>query len=656
MNEYTQFPHLMSPYKIGKLEIKNRMVPAPMGLMGATDNNGCFTQQGYDYYGGAARGGFGLVIAQAVHPDDVVDPMAFYPPPMKVAYEYSKAANTLIKKCHAYGTKIFVQIHFGQGRNGMPGSKGPSENPYCDFPGMTTPELTIVEIEKKIQLVIECAKFMKDIGFDGVEMVSMHWGYLLGQFAAAYTNRRTDEYGGSLENRIRPLKKIIIGIKEVCGEDFPISVRFSVKGFVKDFGKASLFGENDIGMSIEEGVEIAKLLESYGADVLNIDVGTQDAFYYLLPPPYLAKGYILPYAEAIKKAVNIPVIVGAARMNDPFLSEKAIAEGKIDGIVLGRQRFADPYYARKVQMGRPDKIRPCIGCNLGCNNEIVTGKDQCCAVNPELMREAQAEKTKNPKKIAVIGAGVAGMEVARTATNRGHTVEIYEKDDVAGGLMLAAGHHSFKSEILDLNRWYLNELAELNVPIHLNQEMNPEKIKALDVDAVVLTVGSDIVMPPIPGIDSPKVVTSLEAAMDLKEMGGKVVVVGGGQTGCEIAYDLALKGKKVYIVEALDALMLNGAAHINRTMMLDLIEHYGIDVYTGNRITAINETGAVITAIDGTQQAIEADNVVMSIGFKYKPSMEGELFGCGKEIYSIPTGVGNIMDSVRDAYEVATHI
>ena len=653
-----KFPQLLSPMKIGGVELKNRLSIAPMGLTELNDKDGVFSDNGIAFFTERAKGGFGLITIAAVHPDDEIDPVIFKSPKGNEA-EYFQRANLLLDRCHAYGAKVFIQISMGLGRNGPVGCKAPSSVPYYGAPDTLAPELTREEIKRKIQMVVDMAKYLKDVGFDGVEMHAMHWGYLLDQFAMSITNHRTDEYGGSLENRLRVAKELVEGIKAVCGENFPVCMRLGRESFIKGFNQSPLTGEGEAGRTIEESVEIAKLLESYGYDVLSVDMGIYDSFYYMPPPAYMEHGYILPYVERVKSAVNIPVIVAGGRLNDPNAADKAIADGKMDGLVLGRQSLADPFYPRKLETGRTEKIRPCIGCNLGCNGESGAGKHTCCAVNPTSVKEDfyGCERAKQVMRIAVIGGGVAGMEFARTAKMRGHDVELYEKSAELGGLLLAAGHHDFKSEIHALNLWYRNELDELGVPVHLNAEMTPEDIKALNVDTVVLTLGATPLMPPVPGIDHPKTVDCVSAARDMVELGSRVVVVGGGLTGCEIALDLARKGKSVAVVDALDGLMLSGTAYPNRLMMLDLFEHYGIEVYTGHFLGEINDTGAVIRdKATGELDTLEADNVVISVGFRHRKSMASELFGCGKEIYSLDCGTGSILNSVRDAYEIARGI
>ncbi len=654
---YEKFPNLLMPLQVGKLTVKNRLAVAPMGLMELFDQEGIVNDTGMEFFAERAKGGFGLITLPAVHPDQEIDPVIFKFPENKTLY--IQRSKMLLDRCHAYGAKVFIQISFGLGRNGMPGCKSSDETPYYFAPDTKTPALTTEEIKRKIALVVEMAKFLKDTGFDGVEMHAMHWGYLLDQLAMSITNHRTDEYGGSLENRLRAAKELVLGIKEVCGKDFPVCMRLGLRSFITDLYRPDITRDDskEAGRTLEEAVEIAKLLEEYGYDLLSVDLGIYDSFYYMLPPAYIEYGVILPYVEAVKKAVSIPVIAAGGRMNDPRLSDHAIGEGRLDGLVLGRQSLADPYYPSKVETGKIEKIRPCIACNAGCNGEGSLGKYTCCAVNPQALKEdfMKIEPAQQRKKIAVIGGGTAGMEFARTARLRGHEVELYEKEEHLGGLLIPAGNHDFKSEVKQLNQWYQNELKDLNIPVHTGMEMRAEDIKALDADTIVLTVGAEPIMPPIPGIHHPKTVDCVKASMNQCETGDKVAIIGGGLTGCEIALDMARKRKKVTVVDALDELM-TGTAFPNKLMLLDYFKHYNVEILTGHRIKEINDTGAVVTGKDNQEKTVQADYVIMSIGFKPRKSMASELYGEGKEVYSLVTGTRSIMTSVRDAFEVARKV
>lgn len=427
---------------------------------------------------------------------------------------------------------MFIQLSMNVGRNG--GLKTPSPVPALGNPAVTTQALTVEGIHTKVQEMGKAAKLCKEAGFAGVDIHAMHWGHLLDSFALAFMNHRQDEYGGSLENRLRIAKEIVGAIKTECGQDFPVTMRLALKSYMKDWDKASFDGSDEVGRTLEEAVQIAKLLESYGYDGLSTDAGTLDAFYYAMPPSYVPKGFTIDMAAKIKEAVSIPILCGG-RMADPDMAEKAIADGKIDAVVIGRQAIADPDFGDKIVSGRPEEVRTCIGCNQGCIWGYFTTGKVGCAVNPQVGKERE-----------------------------GHIDKAAEKK--------------------------------------------------------------------------------------------KVVIVGGGLVGCEIAYGYAKEGRNVTIVEALDEIMkLNNVPGMNKTMLMDAFEYYGTRILTSTRLKEINDQGAVVALSDGTEETVQADTVILSVGYRPVSSFASELSGSGMEVYEIGDGskVGNIMTCVRDAFEAA---
>ena len=547
----------------------------------------------------------------------------------------------------------------GLGRN-YPNLPAPSPVHVFRHPGEVSPELTRDQIKSKIESVVKASKIAKDSGFSGVEVHSIHWGYLLDQFALSMMNHRTDEYGGSLENRLRAAKEILEGIKQECGSDFPVSMRLGLKTFVKGFEQASLTGEEEIGRTLEEGIEIAKLLESYGYDCLNVDTGIYDSFYYACPPMYMPKGYLVELAAKAKEAVNIPILAGG-RMNEADIAEKAIRDGKIDAVVLGRAALADPEYPNKVLTGHTEKIRPCIACNQGCITRLQQGKQPTCAVNPAAMREVRyaLRPCVQPKKVVVVGGGVAGMEAARTAAMRGHKVSLYENNESLGGNLIPGGSHSFKKEVRELNAWYQNELKALPVEIHTGETVTSGQLRNMDADVVILAAGSVPVMTKVPGIDDKKVIGCMEAFAHPEKVGQKVIVIGGGLVGCEMALDYAQDGKEVTVVEALPKILSAGIPSPipNGQMIPDLFEHHHVTVLENHRLSAV-EDGRVILESDGQKKALDADSVVIAVGFRPVPSMAQELQGCGAVVYEIGDGqkVSTILHAVWDGYEVGNNI
>ena len=659
-----KYEKLFSPLKIGSITVKNRYAVGPMGGRHFIYNNmGAYSENGIDYWVEMARGGFGLIVTGSNVANltvDPFDPANGNPNPASHPGFFGYGARTVLERVHDYGGRMFLQISMGPGR--MRDGKSCSAIPKYKEPDKLTEELTKEEIETKIADMIKLAKLAKGWGYDGVEIHGMHWGYLLDQFAMAYTNHRTDEYGGDLDGRLTVHRKIIQGIKAACGKDFPVSIRMSMKTFMAGYRKSTLTGEGEVGRTIEEAVEIAKKFESYGIDMLNVNTGTYDTFYYCVGPYYMPKGYNIEFARQIKQAVNIPVFV-AGKMDNPEMCERAIADGSIDGVTLARASLVDSHYPEKVYMGREDRIRPCISCT-NCIESNLAGGVPLCSVNPAAMHEFNYGITKavEKKKVVVVGGGVSGMEAARTCFLRGHDVELYEAGGALGGHLIEAGSHPFKDGIAALNRWYQNELNILGVPVHLNSPMDAEKIKALRPDAVILAVGSTHFMPKIPGIDHRKTAGCYDVLMKNVKPGKKVVVVGGGMTGCELAYDLAAyEHCDVTLVEALDKVMSSGPVvpHAVHDMLLDLLDHFNVKVMTGHAIAAVNDAGAVIKSMaDGSEQTLEADTVVMAIGLRPRADMTGELAGSGIQVFTTGDGlqVGNIRTCVSGAYEIARNI
>lgn len=654
------YEYLAKPLQIGKLTIKNRFCMAPIGGGQHHLPEGGLKDETIQYLVERAKGGFGLIFTGAIAADGTVDPYTGVGPTiLQNPDAFKMTATELNERAGAYGTKIFAQITMGLGRN-YPNLPAPSSVHVFRHPGEVSPELTRDQIKSKIESVVKASKIAKESGFSGVEVHSIHWGYLLDQFALSMMNHRTDEYGGILENRLRVAKEILEGIKQECGSDFPVSMRLGLKTFVKGFEQASLTGEDEIGRTLEEGIEIAKLLESYGYDCLSVDTGIYDSFYYACPPMYMPKGYLVDLAAKAKEAVNIPILAGG-RMNEADIAEAAIRDGKIDAVVLGRAALADPEYPNKVLSGHMEKIRPCIACNQGCITRLQQGKQPTCAVNPAAMREMRyaLRPCAQPKKVVIVGGGVAGMEAARVAAIRGHKVSLYEKNGELGGNLIPGGSHNFKKEVRELNAWYQNELNGLPVEIHTGETITAGQLRNMNADVIVLATGSVPVMPNVPGMDDGKVLGCMDAFAHPEKVGQKVVVIGGGLVGCEMALDYAQTGKEVTVVEALPKILSAGIPSPipNGQMIPDLFEYHHVIVLENHRLSAV-EDGKIILESDGQKKELDADSVIIAVGFRPAPSMAQDLSGCGAVVYEIGDGqkVSTILHAVWDGYEVGNNI
>lgn len=654
------YEYLGKPLQIGSLTIKNRFCMAPIGGGQHHLPGGGLKNETIQYLVERAKGGFGLIFTGALAADDTVDPYTGIGPAiLQNPDAFKMTATELNERVGAYGTRIFAQITMGLGRN-YPNLPAPSSVHVFRHPGEVSPELTNDQIKSKIDSVIRAAKIAKESGFSGVEVHSIHWGYLLDQFALSMMNHRTDEYGGNLENRLRAAKEILEGIKQECGGNFPVSMRLGLQTFVKDFEKATLTGKEEAGRTLEEGIQIARLLEAYGYDCLSADSGTYDSFYYACPPMYMPKGYLVEMAAKAKEAVNIPILAGG-RMNDPDIAETAVRDGKIDGIVLGRAALADPEYPNKILTGHTERIRPCIACNQGCITRLQQGKQPSCAVNPAAMREVRfaIHPCIQQKRVIIVGGGVAGMEAARTAAMRGHRVALYEKHSQLGGNLIPGGSHRFKKDVRELNAWYQNELNRLPIEIHTEEFVTEAQLKNMEADVMILATGSVPIMPKVPGIDDKKVIGCMDAFAHPEKVGHKVVVIGGGLVGCEIALDYAQEGKIVTVVEALPKILSAGIPSPipNGQMIPDLFEYYHVTVLKNHKLSAV-ENGKAVLDFNGQKKELEADSIVIAVGFRPAPSMAQELHGCGAVVYEIgdEKQVSTILHAVWDGYEVGNNI
>lgn len=664
MNKYKR---LFESIKIGKCEIKNRFALAPMGPLGLGDSEGGFNQRGIDYYTERAKGGTGLIITGVTFVDNEVEEHSMPNCPCSThnPIHFVRTAREMTERIHAYNAKVFLQMSGGFGRVTIPTNLG-------EFPPIAPSaiqhrwldkicrELTVDEIKYIVKKFGDGAYNAKRAGFDGVQIHAVHEGYLIDQFAISLFNHRTDEYGGTLENRLRFAREIVEEIKSRCGEDFPVTLRYSPKSFIKDLRDGALPGEEFIekGRDLEEGIEAAKLLVSYGYDSLDTDVGSYDSWWWSHPPMYQEKGLYRPYAKLMKETVDVPIIC-AGRMDNPDMALEAIENGTCDIISLGRPLLADPDYVNKLRSNKLESIRPCISCQEGCMGRIQHYSMLNCAVNPQACREKDNSLTPilKKKKVLIVGGGVAGCEAARVLALRGHEPVLYEKNDKLGGNLIPGGSPDFKEDDIALANWYAHTLEELKVEVHLNSELTKEEVLKFNADSVIIATGST---PKVFSLgDDDKVFTAADVLLGNKDAGNTTVVVGGGLVGCELALDLAKKGKKVTIVEALYKLLaLNGPlCSANSEMLERLIPFNGIDVKINSKVKTYKDGILELETENGIEK-IECDSVILSVGYNEENSLYNELEFEIPEIHLLGDArkVSNIMYAIWDAYEVANHI
>ena len=665
-----KYPELFTPISIGKVQMKNRFAMAPMGPLGLADAQGGFNQRGIDYYTERAKGGTGLIITGVTFSDCTVEmqsmpncPNSTYNP-----VHFVRTGREMTERIHAYGSKIFLQMSGGFGRVTIPTNLGefppvaPSPIPHR-WLDKTCRALTVDEIHAIVESFGKGACNAKRAGFDGVEIHAVHEGYLIDQFAISFFNHRTDEYGGSLENRLRFAREIVEEIKKTCGADFPVALRFSPKSMIKDWREGALPGEEFVekGRDTEEGLEAAKLLVSYGYDALDVDVGSYDSWWWSHPPMYQEKGLYRKYAKAVKEVVDVPVLC-AGRMDDPDMAVEAVQTGVCDIVSLGRPLLADPDYVNKLRAGKTADIRPCIGCQEGCMGRIQRYSMVNCAVNPQCARERAFAY--NPvfqkKKVVIVGGGIAGCETARVLAIRGHEPVIYEASDRLGGALYEAGVPSFKDDDRALIAWYAHTLEKLGVEIHFNHRLTAGELKTLSFDTLIVATGAKAKTFSLG--DDRHVITAKDAlAQSGENVGERAVVIGGGMVGCELALWLTKDlGKKVTIVEALPKLLAVNApiCSANSEMLERLVPFYGTDVRCRTTAVKATENGLIIRDLDtGAEETIPADTVILAVGFTPDRELYNAMQECD-EVYAIGDckEFHNVQSAVWDAFEVANHI
>lgn len=659
-----KYSKIFEPMTIGKLTIKNRTSMAPMGPIGFADSFGGFNQRLQDYYVERAKNDVGLIITGICSVDTTIEglPAIALPCPTTSPLSFIHSTRSMNDRIHAYDSKIFLQLTGGLGRSALPGfiknNIAPSEQGNRFNPSITHREMTTDEIKNMIQKFIMSAVVAKTAGFDGVEVHAIHEGYLLDQFAISIYNKRTDEFGGSLENRLRIATDIVKGIKKMCGEDFPVSLRFSLKSCMKDLRQGGLPGEDyvEAGRDIDEGIEAAKLLVDAGYDALNVDVGTYDSWYWNHPPMYFDKGVYNEFGRILKQHVNVPIIL-AGRMDDPEMANNAIGDC-CDMLSYGRPLLADAEYVTKIRYNREKEVRPCLGCHEGCLGRIANGPISC-AVNPACGREeiyglAPALQKKN---ILVIGGGVAGLEVARVSALRGHHVTLVEKGNALGGNLIPGGAPSFKHFDHELIEYYAYQMKLLGVDVQLNTTITNDNINQYSADKIVVATGATPISLSFNGEMKP--VQAEEILLSKVEAGQRVVVVGGGLVGCETALWLAQQGKEVTILE-MTPHILGGHGkipHMNQFMLEDLLVNEKVAIHTSSVIETTTNDSVKVKTADSTLE-LPCDTLITCVGYRANNALYNQLATLDTPVYNVGDSnkVSNIMFAIWDAYELARNL
>ena len=683
-----KYEALFTPWKIGNVEIKNRIVLCPTGgtsLFGWFELTGChFDKEAAKHFLKRAQNNVGLIIPGIAPIRDTFWGKWLWQNP-----KMFEELKVYMDEIHKTGAKLFIQLTAGMGRSWAIteliaplhknkitralikpiidtehelASPSPQKSRWAH--DIECPELSKHHIHEIIEAFAKTAKLCKEAGVDGVEVHAVHEGYLLDQFAIEFFNKRTDEYGGSFENRYRFAAEIVKAIKEACGTDYPVSLRYSVESKLKGFCYGAMPGEKyiEVGRNMEESEKAAKYLQDAGYDMLNADNGTYDSWYWAHPPMYMPENCNLEDVAHIKKFVDIPVVC-AGRM-DPETGAKAVAEGRIDGVGVARQFLVDEAWVTKLIEDRIEDIKPCICCHSGCFN-FSSSKGHAntqdltdtmglsrCALNPETMQSKKynLKPAKKIKNVAVIGGGIGGMEAAIVLAKRGHKVTLYEKSDVLGGVFIAAATPSFKEKDRDLIAWYRREITRYPIEVKMNTEVTD--IKALGADEVIIATGATAKRIPIPGAD--RAIEAVDFLLGNAQVGENVVIVGGGLTGCEIAYELYLQGKKPQIVEMMDDLIVTkGICLANTSYLRDFFKTNNVPVHLEHKTAEIRDGEVVIVDKEGNSKTIPADSVIMSVGYNPAPLAKK---ASHVHVIGDAKAVGNLRTVIWGAWDVAMKI
>ncbi|MBP3484170.1 MAG: FAD-dependent oxidoreductase [Oscillospiraceae bacterium] len=644
------FELLFTPYKIGSVELKNRIVMAPMDTS-YCDETAEVSDRQAAYFEERAKGGAGLILTEYTSVDETAKGTSHQ---QGIFSDHLIPGHKkMVDAVHKHGAKIFCQLHHAgsasfvapvEGRQTVSSSAVHFASPFVPTaPTVAEPvphALTTEEVKAIIGKYIDAAERAKKAGYDGVELHGSN-GYFLEQFLSSYINKRTDEYGGTLQGRAQIVIDIITGIKERCGKDFAVQVRYAADDFAPG------------GTCLADARVFAMLFEDAGADALNLATGGQYTLSGLRgddKPCMTREGSHLKYAdlfEEVRRVVSIPVY-SFNRCNDPYLAESILKAGKADLILMGRAFLADPYWPTKAKEGRCEDIRRCLGCMQGCVNSVYYGRVTTCVLNPTCgyERERALKPLTEKKKVFIAGGGCGGMEAAIVAAKRGHDVELFESTDTLGGQFLRAGVPPFKQEINAFIGWQRIQLNKLGVTVHMNTPLTAETVEAGKPDAVFVATGAKPFIPPIKGADKPHVLTAYDV-LSGAQVGVNAVVIGGGETGVEVAEYMVTRYRAATIVEMLPKL--------GKRIKQDLIPK--IKAYVGTKVLEILDDGVKVLA-DGEEKIIPCDTVIMAVGVRPVNTLSAELEGKVDKLVVIGDAkeVHTVEEAVRDGYDAGNNL
>lgn len=631
---------LFAPIKIGKMELKNRIVmPAMVVGLGAND---MITDRFKAFYTERARGGVGLIVvglATATYSGS-------FPPGSIGIYkdEFIPSLCDFTKLMHECGVKVAIQISalmFLARDDGSLELVGPSDISVDRHRSASKPRaLSINEIRQIVKAYGEAARRAKEAGFDAVEINAIAGTSLASYFLSAHTNKRTDGYGGNIENRARFLLECIESVKQEVGKDYPLLCRVSGADFMEG------------GNALEDTKIVAPMIERAGIHAINVSTGWHES-----PVPFIQmsvpRANWLYLAEEVKKVVNIPVI-GGTRIPDPRLAEQILLDSRADLVYIARALIADPEWPNKAKEGRLDEIRPCTAC-CTCFDAAIEHGSITCSVNARAGREAEysIEPTGEPKKVFIVGGGPAGMEAARVAAMRGHHVTLTDSKSQLGGQLLLAVLPPHKEELGNLTRYLVGQMDKLGVKVRLEDEVDAKIVEKAKPDVVIIATGATPIKPDIPGAKGENVVKAIDVLTGQKEVGENVLIVGGGMVGCETAEFLAEKGKRVTILEMLGRIGAD-IERTNRWVIMGRLRSLGIRMERNAKVEEIIEKGVRVNR-DGSIEFFEGDSAVLAVGMEPNRKLAQELEGKVRMLHVVGDSAkpGKIAQAIESGLRVA---
>ena len=631
---------LFEPIRIGQMEVSNRLVLLASS-MGYSEKQRV-GQRNMEFFAERARGGVGLIIVGIIFPNDVG---AALNRSMGIHKDdFIPGLRELTRVVHNNGAKIAAQLGLRyEWRRDSTSSLEYIAASELSMPGIPSMRpLTREEIHQLTEEFGEGARRAREAGFDAVEFLAGA-GYLISNFLSPYSNKRNDEYGGSLDNRMRFLLEIIAATKKKAGDNYPLLCRFSIDECV------------DGGLNLEESQRIAAILEEAGIHCITAQVGRHDSKVPLVQSSVPLGGWV-HLAEGIKQVVSIPVIA-TYRFNDPLLAEEVVSQGKADLVGMSRALIADPELPNKAKEGRLDDIVPCITCSQ-CISKAYYHEPVACRVNPRAGRETEytVSPTSQPKRVFIIGGGPAGLEATRVAAQRGHHITLFEKSSQLGGQLAVAVVPPFTEDLARYYGYLVKQVEKSGAEIRLGEAPTADFIVQSNPEVVIVATGAEYLIPDIPGVGRANVVTASEVLKDVKPVRAKVIIIGGGLTGCETAEFLAAIGKKVTIVEMMPHIGVDFPVS-SRWVVLQRLRRAGVRIETKAKVMEIVDTGVRVSR-DGATELLEGDTVVLTTGMTSQDSLSRELEGRIGGLYSIGDCVKprNVGEAIEEAFNVARTI